>query len=89
MIVGPDPESATFTQHYFDSRGVARLYSMTFEQGVWTLQREAPDFTSLPFRQRFVGNFSDDGQSINGRWQRSHADAEWEHDFELIYKRIN
>jgi len=50
-IVGPDPEGTTFTQHYFDSRGIARLYSMIFEEGIWTLQRDTPDFTSLPFRQ--------------------------------------
>lgn len=61
---------------------------MTFEEGIWTLQRDTSDFTSLPFRQRFVGTFSDDGKSIDGRWERSHDGADWEHDFELIYKRI-
>jgi len=88
MIVGPDPEGANFTQHYFDSRGVARLYSMTFEEGIWTLQRDTQDFTSLSFRQRFVGNFSDDGGRIDGQWEISHNGANWEHDFKLTYKRI-
>ncbi|MGD0380093.1 MAG: DUF1579 family protein [Acidimicrobiales bacterium] len=88
MIVGLDPEGAAFTQHYFDSRGVARLYSMNVEERIWTLQRDTPDFTSLPFRQRFVGHFSEDGGRIDGRWERSQDGASWEHDFELIYERI-
>jgi hypothetical protein len=87
-IVGPDPEGARFTQHYFDSRGVARLYSMTLEDRVWTLQRDTPDFTSLLFRQRFVGSFSDDGGGIEGGWERSDDGVTWEHDFALTYKRI-
>src|ERR1035441_3817601 len=87
MIVGSDPEGANFTQHYFDSRGVARLYSMTFEEGSWTLQRDTQDFTSLSFRQRFIGSFNDDETRIDGRWEISHDGANWEHDFELTYTR--
>jgi hypothetical protein len=87
-IVGPDPDGTRFTQHYFDSRGVARLYSMTFDERVWTLQRDASDFTALLFRQRFVATFGDDGGSIDGSWERSHDGVTWEHDFELRYRRI-
>jgi hypothetical protein len=86
-IVGLDAEGAHFTQHYFDSRGVARLYAMTLDDGIWTLQRDTADFTSLPFRQRFLGSFSDDGGSIEGRWERSHEGASWELDFGLTYTR--
>ena len=79
---------AQFTQHYFDSRGVTRLYSMTLEEGIWTLQRDTPDITPLEFRQRFVGAFRDEGASIEGRWERSDDGSTWEHDFELRYTRI-
>jgi hypothetical protein len=44
-------------QHYFDSRGVARLYEMTFSGGVWNLLRNSSDFTPLEFSQRFSGTF--------------------------------
>jgi hypothetical protein len=44
-IVSVDPQTGAYTQHYYDSRGVARLYGMTLEDGVWTLTRESPDFT--------------------------------------------
>ena len=46
-IVGVDRDGEAYTQHYFDSRGVARVYAMTFRDGVWTLLRDAPDFTPL------------------------------------------
>ena len=74
--------------HYFDSRGIARVYAMSLEDGVWTLWREAPDFSSLDFAQRFTGTFSDDGTTIVGRWETAHDGATWEHDFDLTYVRV-
>ena len=45
-IIGADPESAgNYLQHYFDSRGVARVYKMSFADGVWKLWRDEPDFS--------------------------------------------
>jgi hypothetical protein len=43
-IMGYDPLTGAYTQHYFDTRGVARVYAMTFTDGVWTLTREKADF---------------------------------------------
>lgn len=87
-IIAADPRTGDFTQHYFDSRGVVRLYAMTFADRVWTLTREAADFTPLSFRQRFVGSFTDDGATIDGRWEKSRPDGKWEHDFDLTYARL-
>ena len=85
-IIGADPESeGNYLQHYFDSRGVARVYKMSFEDGVWKLWRDEPDFSPLDFSQRFTGTFSDDGSSIVGRWEISHDGMTWEHDFDLTY----
>ena len=33
MIVSADPETGAYTQHYYDSRGVVRLYAMSFADG--------------------------------------------------------
>lgn len=88
MIIGPNAESVNYTQHYFDSRGVARLYAMTFDGDLWTLQREMADFTPLDFRQRFIATFSEDRSAINGRWEQSHDGATWEQNFELMYRTI-
>jgi hypothetical protein len=87
-IISVDLATGAFTQHYYDTRGVARLYSMSLADGEWTLLRESPDFTPLDFRQRFVGTFSADGNTISGSWQRgSPDDREWQHDFALDYRR--
>ena len=78
-----------FAQHYFDTRGVIRVYDMTFEDGVWTLQRDSPDFSDLSFWQRFSGTFSEDGATITGRWDASHdKGATWEKDFDLVYRKV-
>jgi hypothetical protein len=85
-IVAPDPSTAAYTQHYFDSRGVVRLYAMTFRDGIWTLLRESPDFTPLDFSQRFTGRFSADGNTILGTWEIGNGSG-WKKDFDLIYSR--
>jgi hypothetical protein len=86
-IIGHDEGRGTLLQHYFDSRGVARVYEMTLGGGVWTLTRTTPDFSPLSFAQRFVGRFSDDGMRIDARWEIAHDGTTWEHDFELVYTR--
>jgi hypothetical protein len=86
-VIAPDDDGESFTMHYFDSRGVVRLYAMTIEAGLWTLTRDEADFSPLPFHQRYTGRFSEDRRSIEGRWERSADGAAWELDFELNYKR--
>src|SRR3954470_13656521 len=55
MAIAPDARRpGDFVQHYFDSRGVVRLYAMTFDGRTWTLTRLEPDFSPLDFRQRFT-----------------------------------
>jgi hypothetical protein len=86
-IVSVSPETGAYTQHYYDSRGIARLYAMSLADGVWTLTRESPDFSPLDFRQRFTGTFSQDGNTITGAWEKHLNSAGWEHDFALTYRR--
>jgi hypothetical protein len=87
-MVGVDPETGAYAQHYYDSRGVARLYAMSLADGVWTLTRESPDFSPLAFRQRYTSTFSQDGNTITGAWEKHLGGAGWEHDFALIYRRV-
>jgi hypothetical protein len=86
-IIGLAPDGGGYTQHYFDSRGVARVYAMGLGDGVWTLLRERPDFSALDFSQRFTGKFSLGGEEITGRWETSRGGSAWEPDFDLIYTR--
>jgi hypothetical protein len=86
-IIGFDEGRQTYLQHYFDSRGIARVYEMRLEGNVWTLSRTEPDFSPLDFSQRYVGTFSDDGRTIEGTWEISHDGTTWEKDFDLTYRR--
>jgi hypothetical protein len=87
-IVGLGADGEGYTQHYFDSRGIARVYEMKFEKGLWELRRVTPDFTPLSFSQRYFGQFSDDGTRIDGRWESSNDGSTWELDFHLNYLRV-
>lgn len=77
----------SYTQHYFDSRGVARLYAMSFDGRTWTLQRSTPDFSPLDFHQRFIGSLSVDGTTIDGQWHSSPDGQHWTREFGLTYTR--
>ena len=88
-IIGLDRDGEEYSQHYFDSRGVARVYTMSFGDGVWKLSRDSPDFSPLNFSQRFVGTFSGDGNTIHGGWESSSDGSSWEHDFDLTYTKVS
>jgi hypothetical protein len=80
-------EDGGYVQHYFDSRGTARLYAMTFDGRTWTLERTTPDFSPLDFCQRFTSRVSEDGATIDGEWQKSDDGRRWTRDFGLTYTR--
>jgi len=86
-IVGYDSAKEGYLQHYFDSRGVARVYQMNFVNGIWKLWRDTEDFSPLDFSQRFTGTFSDDGNTIDAHWDICHDGKTWEKDFDLTYTR--
>ena len=73
----------TFSQRYFDSRGVHRSYEMSLNDGVWRLWRDSPGFA-----QRFTGRLSKDGGTVEGAWEKSQDGSRWEHDFDLTYRKI-
>ena len=82
-VIGPDRSGERIVQHYFDSRGVARVYDIALENGVLRLSRDDEDFA-----QRYVGRFSDDGSTIEGAWERADAGSDdWQHDFALTFRR--
>jgi hypothetical protein len=86
-VIGWDNGRQRLLQHYFDSRGVSRVYEMSVEDGVWRLARTEPDFSPLDFSQRYTGRFSDDGTTITGMWEIKHPGMDWELDFHLSYRR--
>lgn len=87
-VIGWDKGRRTFLQHYFDTRGVARVYEMKLENGVWKMERKKGDFSPFEFSQRFTGTFADDGNRIDGTWEIAHDHKTWQKDFDLIYTRV-
>jgi hypothetical protein len=83
LIIGRDDSGEVYTALHYDSRGVSRVYQMTFADRAWRIWRNAPGFF-----QRFAGTLSQDGQTIRAAWQKSPDGSSWEHDFDLIYTRV-
>jgi hypothetical protein len=83
-VIGWDDSTDEVVQLYADDRGVFRVYRGTLTDEAWTLQRAAADF-----HQRFVGDFRDDGRTIEGRWESSPDGSAWEVDFPITYRKVS
>ena len=81
-VIGHDDAVDTCSMLYTDERGVARIYQMTLEDGVWKMWRDSPDFS-----QRMTGTFSEDGNTITWKGEMSHDGSTWEGDLSVIYTR--
>ena len=68
--------------HYFDSRGVFRVYETSVVNEAWQWWRDAPGFS-----QRFTGRFPDGGDTIVGRSQLCEDDAHWADDLAITSRR--
>lgn len=87
-VIGWDEGRDRFLMHYFDDRAVARVYDMSFDAGIWTLERTRPDFSAFAFSQRFTGTFTDDGNRIDATWEIAQDHTTWTKDFDLIHTRV-
>ena len=81
-IIGCDGANGTYFQLYSDVRGVCRVYQMSITKGEWKVWREGK-----PFSQRFQATFSDDGNTITGRWEIAEDGTTYATDFDLIFRR--
>ena len=83
-IIALDDASGTFCYAYADARGVRRVYQMRLSDGVWEIWGQA----GPEFYQRFRGTFSQDGNTITSRWERSRDGSTWERDFDGTYAKV-
>jgi hypothetical protein len=81
-LISRDGSASNYTVLYYDARKVSRVYEMSFSEGTWKIWRNSPDFS-----QRFEAEFSEDGNTITGRWENSSDGSTWEHDFDVTYTR--
>ena len=70
------------SMHYFDSRGVCRVYDAVVDADTWRLWRHAPGLS-----QTFVGEFADDGDTVLGLWRMCEDGANWSDDLRVVYRR--
>ena len=86
-IIGATQPNGGLAQHYFDTRGVHRLFAMTFDRGVWTFDRKAAD--AKDFDQRIHATFSADGNTITSEAKlRDSGTHEMRPDFSVTYSKL-
>jgi hypothetical protein len=69
--------------HYFDSRGVTRVYGLGAAPGVWRFWRDRPGFS-----QRVVCTVSADGDTMTAGGELSRDGTTWEPDLRITYRRV-
>lgn len=82
VIGAMSDDDERLSMHYYDSRGVHRVYSLEMSDGLLRIARDAPGFS-----QRFEGTLADGGDTLAGIWQLSRDDATWDDDLEITYWR--
>ena len=76
-------DDSRLSMHYFDSRGVFRVYEVSIDENEWRIWRDAPGFS-----QRFTGTLSDEDGVIAGQWQSCEDDVHWQDDLRITYRRL-
>ena len=69
--------------HYFDVRGVTRVFELELDDDGWSMVRLEPEF-SQRYRTRFVGA---DAMESEGEYSED-GGATWAHDFSMGYVRV-
>jgi hypothetical protein len=72
------------TMHYFDSRGVFRVYEASVDDEALRFSRLAPGMS-----QRYTGTFTDGGNAIDGLWQMCEDGTSWHDDLKITYRRTS
>ena len=75
------PDAAPWRLHYFDSRGVFRVFDTAIDETSWRYWRTAPGFS-----QRFTGRFVGD-DTIAGQSELCQDDVHWANDLTITYRR--
>lgn len=80
-IIGGGETPGTWPMHYFDERGVMRVYQVSMESSVWRMWRDHPGFS-----QRLTGTFEDAGSTIRVSTELQ-QDGPWKPDLQATYRR--
>jgi hypothetical protein len=80
-VIGGGDVSGVWQMHYFDSRGVSRIYQASMDDGVFRFWRDHPGFS-----QRATGVFEDEGRVLRLRTELD-QDGTFRPDLEVTYRR--
>jgi hypothetical protein len=69
--------------HYFDVRGVTRVFDLEITDDGWAMVRLDPEFAQR-YTTRFVGP---DAMESEGEFSAD-GGTTWEHDFSMSYARV-
>jgi hypothetical protein len=70
------------SMHYFDVRGVYRVYEVSLDEHQWRFWGDTNGFN-----QRFTGKLSGDGNTIEGQGELSRDGSPWADDLAITYRR--
>jgi hypothetical protein len=86
-------DTAGLQMHYFDTRGVHRIFTVTVTSVGWELAMDrhssAGSFASpdAPFSQRVTYTFEDEDRTMSGQGMLSYDNVNWKDDLEITYRR--
>jgi hypothetical protein len=73
--------------HYFDSRGVHRVYEFSVTDDGWEIARNVAARDASGFSQRIMVTFEAGDETMAGRSKISHDNETWQDDLEITYRR--
>jgi len=81
------------SMHYFDARGVSRLYALTAAGDAWSIlmDQRAPGRSfakrDAPFSQRVTYTLGPEDETMVGEGALSHDDVRWDDDLQIEFRR--
>jgi len=80
-VIGSGETPGVWPMHYFDERGVMRVYQVSMDSGVWRMWRDHPGFS-----QRLSGVFENGGRTLRVSTELNQGEG-WKPDLEMTYRR--
>jgi len=81
-VIGGGETPGIWPMHYFDSRGVTRVYQLSFRDRVLRIWRDQPGFM-----QRSVGVFEDGDRTFRLKGELAEGSGPWKRDLEMTFRR--
>ena len=80
-VIGGGETPGVWPMHYFDERGVMRIYQVSMDAGVWRMWRDHPGFS-----QRLSGVFENGGRTLRVSTELNQGEG-WKPDLQMTYLR--